>query len=310
MIGFKRAKRLGASLTVVGLMTLTLGMFAAQASATASTNLDLNTACNGAFTPGQLGSLGKTVTVDPDESVASTSRTITFTITYPTDDGRNGGRLLDCIMVGNDKQGLIASLEDTSDHTSGTFSGSYTVALTGTDPSADIHVDAGDMVCDVAFFTGNDGGNGKPSGQKTPSPVCTSVLFPTTTTTTEAPTTTTTEATTTTTEATTTTTEAPTTTTEAPTTTTEATTTTLPATTTTEATTTTLPATTTTPTVLGKQVTTTTLPTVVPVALNAPAAQPGQLPFTGSNPAIFIAIAGLLMLSGGGLLLAGRKSQA
>jgi LPXTG-motif cell wall-anchored protein len=64
--------------------------------------------------------------------------------------------------------------------------------------------------------------------------------------------------------------------------------------------------------VLGKQLTTTTMPAeIVPVALNqSPAVQPGTLPFTGSNPAIFIAIAGFLMLAGGGLLLASRKSQA
>ncbi|HEX3326422.1 MAG TPA: LPXTG cell wall anchor domain-containing protein [Actinomycetota bacterium] len=276
MNGFKKATQAGIAMMLVGLMTLLMGAFVAQAATTSSTNLDLNPSCNGAFTPGQLGSLSKTVSVDPDESVASTSRTITFTITYPTDNGRNGGRLLDCIMVGDTKHGLIASLEDTTDHTSGTFAGSYTVALTGTNPDADIHVDAGEMVCDVAFLTGNDGGNGQPSGQKTPSPVCTSVLFPETTTTTEA--------------STTTTTEAPTTTTEAPTTTTEATTTTAP------------------PVVLGKHITTTTTP--APVLLGKTANQPSTLPFTGSNPIGYIFIAGLLLVIGAGLLLIGRKKAS
>ncbi|MDP9225882.1 MAG: hypothetical protein M3P18_18985, partial [Actinomycetota bacterium] len=190
MIGFRKAHRAGVALTLVGLMTLGMGMLVAQASA-ATSSIPLNPACNGAFTPGQLGSLSKTITVDPEEGVASTLRTVTFTITYPVDSSRQGGSLYDCIMVGDTKVGLIASLEDTTDHTSGTFTGSYTVALTGTNPDAQIHVDAGEIVCDVAFFTGNDTANGKPSGEKTPSPVCTSVLFPTTTTTTTEATTTT-----------------------------------------------------------------------------------------------------------------------
>jgi hypothetical protein len=328
MNGFKRATQAGFALMLVGLMSLTMGVFVAQAATSASTDLDLNPSCNGAFTPGQLGSLIKTVSVDPDESIPSTLRTVSFTITYPTDDGRNGGRLLDCIMVGDTKEGLIASLEDTTDHASGTFSGSYTVALTGTNASADIHVEAGEKVCDVAFFTGNDGGNGKPSGQKTPSPICTSVLFPIVTTTseatttTEAPTTTseattTTEAPTTTSEATTTT-EAPTTTseatttTEAPTTTSEATTTTEAPTTTSEATTTTTIAATTTtegPIVLGKQITTTTIPGAGPTVLGKTVSHPGTLPFTGSSPISYILMAGLLLVTGAGLVLVGRTAR-
>jgi LPXTG-motif cell wall-anchored protein len=320
MIGFKRARRLGAGFTVIGLMTLTLGMFASQASAATST-IPLNTACNGAFTPGQLASLKKDITVveSPDGLF-----TVNFNITYPMDTSRNGGRLLDCIMIGNTKHGLIGSIEDTSDHSSGTFTGSYTVALTGTYADAQIHIDYGQQVCDVAFFTGNDTGNVHGAGQKTPAPLCTPVLFPptTTTSTTTMPTTTTSEATTTTVPETTTTvpetttTVPETTTTEATTTTQPETTTTVPETTTTEATTTTVPTTTTEattttapPIVLGKQLTTTTT-AVVPVALNQGPTQPGQLPFTGSNPAPLIAISGLLLLIGGGLLLAGRKSQA
>jgi LPXTG-motif cell wall-anchored protein len=321
MIGFKRARQIGAGLTVIGMMTLTMGMFAGQASAATST-IPLNTACNGAFTPGQLASLHKDITVveNPDGLF-----TVNFVITYPSDSSRNGGRLLDCIMVGNSKHGLIASLEDTSDHNSGTFTGSYTVALTGSYPAAQIHIDYGQQVCDVAFLTGNDTGNVQGAGQKTPAPICTPVLFPPTTTTTTTTIPTTTTAPTTTTEATTTTlpettttmpetttTVPETTTTEATTTTLPETTTTVPETTTTEATTTTLPETTTTapPIVLGKQLTTTTTMPAAPVLLGKTVTQPGQLPFTGSNPAVFIAVAGLLMLSGGGLLLAGRKSQA
>jgi LPXTG-motif cell wall-anchored protein len=321
MIGFKRARQIGAGLTVIGMMTLTMGMFVAQASAATST-IPLNTACNGAFTPGQLASLHKEITIveDPDGLF-----TVNFVITYPMDTSRNGGRLLDCIMVGNTKHGLIGSIEDTSNHNSGTFTGSYTVALSGSYPDAQIHIDYGQQVCDVAFFTGNDTGNVQGAGQKTPAPICTPVLFPPTTTTTTTTMPTTTTAPTTTTEATTTTlpettttmpetttTVPETTTTEATTTTLPETTTTVPETTTTEATTTTLPETTTTapPIVLGKQLTTTTTMPAAPVLLGKSVTQPGQLPFTGSNPAIFIAVAGLLMLSGGGLLLAGRKSQA
>jgi LPXTG-motif cell wall-anchored protein len=320
MIGFKRARRLGAGLTVIGLMTLTMGMFVTQASAATST-IPLNTACNGAFTPGQLASLSKHITIAEDPEGFFT---VNFVITYPNDTSRVGGRLLDCIMVGNTKKGLIASIEDTSDHNSGVFSGSYTVAVNGTFPDAQIHIDYGQTICDVAFLTGNDTGNVQGAGQKTPAPICTPVLFPPTTTTTTTTMPTTTTAPTTTTEATTTTvpettttvpetttTEATTTTMPETTTTVPETTTTMPETTTTEATTTTLPETTTTapPIVLGKQLTTTTtMP--APILLGKTVTQPGQLPFTGSNPAIFIAVAGLLMLSGGGLLLAGRKSQA
>jgi LPXTG-motif cell wall-anchored protein len=304
------------------MMTLTMGIFVTQASA-ATSSIPLNTACNGAFTPGQLASLKKAITVveNPEGLI-----TVSFVITYPQDTSRKGGRLLDCIMVGDTKKGLIASIEDTSDLSSGIFTGSYTVAVTGTFPEAQIHIDYGQTICDVAFLTGNDTGNVQGAGQKTPAPICTPVLFPATTTTTEAtttttaPTTTTTEATTTTTEPTTTTSEVTTTTLPEETTTTvpEETTTTIAETTTTlpEETTTTVPeATTTTVIVLGKQITTTTVPAApapAPIVLGKTITQPaaGSLPFTGSNPAGFIALAGLLMLAGGGLLLAGRKSQA
>jgi hypothetical protein len=329
MIGLKTARRIGAAFTAAGLMTLTMGMFVTQASA-ATSSIPLNPACNGAFTPGQLASLSKVITIveNPDGLF-----TVNFVITYPSDTSRNGGRLLDCIMIGDSKHGLIGSIEDTSDHLSGVFAGSYTVALSGSYPEAQIHIDYGQQVCDVAFLTGNDTGNVQGAGQKTPAPLCTPVLFPPTTTTT-MPTTTTTEATTTTMPETTTTmpettttmpettttmpettttmpettTTVPETTTTMPETTTTMpeTTTTVPETTTTEATTTTLPA-----KVLGKQITSTSMPAAQgPTVLGRTVTQPGQLPFTGSNPAVFIAIAGLLILFGGGLLLAGRNSQA
>jgi LPXTG-motif cell wall-anchored protein len=128
------------------------------------------------------------------------------------------------------------------------------------------------------------------------------------TTTTEAPTTTT-EAPTTTTEAPTTTTEAPTTTTEAPTTTTEA-----PTTTTEAPTTTTIAATTTTqpPVVLPTVITNPEGPgpqgpdaTVLPRRVTKPAAQ--TLPFTGGDPMPYVIAAGLLMTTGGGVLLSTRR---
>jgi hypothetical protein len=301
MIGLKTARRIGAAFTAAGLMTLTMGMFVTQASA-ATSSIPLNPACNGAFTPGQLASLSKVITIveNPDGLF-----TVNFVITYPSDTSRNGGRLLDCIMIGDSKHGLIGSIEDTSDHLSGVFAGSYTVALSGSYPEAQIHIDYGQQVCDVAFLTGNDTGNVQGAGQKTPAPLCTPVLFPPTTTTT-MPTTTTTEATTTTMPETTTTVPETTTTMPETTTTMPETTTTVPETTTTEATTTTLPA-----KVLGKQITSTSMPAAQgPTVLGRTVTQPGQLPFTGSNPAVFIAIAGLLILFGGGLLLAGRNSQA
>jgi LPXTG-motif cell wall-anchored protein len=114
--------------------------------------------------------------------------------------------------------------------------------------------------------------------------------------------TTTTEAPTTTTEAPTTTTEAPTTTTEAPTTTTEA-----PTTTTIAATTTTQPA-----VVLPTVITNPEGPgpqgpdsTVLPRRTTKPAAQ--TLPFTGGDPVPYVIAAGLLMTTGGGVLLSTRR---
>jgi LPXTG-motif cell wall-anchored protein len=124
-------------------------------------------ACHGAFTPGQLGGLAKSVVVDPPIGAPGSVKTITFTLTYDPDTARSGGSLYDCIFIG-DKHGLIASDEDLSNHTSGTFTDSYTVGLPGT--NAQIIVEAGVEVCDVAFFTGNDQTTGP--GQKTPNPVC------------------------------------------------------------------------------------------------------------------------------------------
>ena len=142
-------------------------------------------ACNGAYAPGQLGSLEKTLAVTLQGSV----QTVTFTIKYPPNTARGSGRLLDCISIGPDKSGLVASVEDMSDLTSGTFTGTYTVGRAGS--GADIIVQEGEVVCDVAFLTGNDTGGGSPSGQKTPAPVCTEPIVTPTTTTTMAATTTT-----------------------------------------------------------------------------------------------------------------------
>jgi LPXTG-motif cell wall-anchored protein len=60
--------------------------------------------------------------------------------------------------------------------------------------------------------------------------------------------------------------------------------------------------------VLGKHITTSTTP--APVLLGKTPNQPGALPFTGSNPIGYMLIAGLLLVTGGGLLLIGRKKAS
>jgi LPXTG-motif cell wall-anchored protein len=60
--------------------------------------------------------------------------------------------------------------------------------------------------------------------------------------------------------------------------------------------------------VLGKHITTTTTP--APVLLGKTANQPSTLPFTGSNPVGYILIAGLLLVTGAGLLLIGRRKAS
>ncbi len=180
---------------LIGGATLTAAAFLFAAAAVDAADPPLSKpfdpACNGAYAPGQLGSLEKTLAVTLQGSV----QTVTFTIKYPPNTARGSGRLLDCISIGPDKSGLVASVEDPSDLTSGTFSGTYTVGLAGS--GADIIVQEGEVVCDVGFLTGNDTG-GSPSGQKTPAPVCTQPIVTPTTTTTVAATTTTAAATTTT----------------------------------------------------------------------------------------------------------------
>ena len=268
-------------------VTATALLFAAGAVNAADPPLTVpfNPACNGAYTPGQLGGLEKTLAV----TVTGGVQTVTFTISYPPNTTRSGGRLLDCISIGPDKSGLIASVEDPSDLTSGTFTGTYTVGRA--DSGADIIVKEGEVVCDVAFLTGNDTGGGAPSGQKTSAPVCTPpIVTPTTTTTTIAPTTTTAAATTTTIAATTTT--------------AAATTTTSAATTTTAVSGVFPPAPSTTALAVFPPVPPTTDGAVFPPVL------PRVLPSTGSSSLPTMLLAFGLIAGGGAAILTARRRQA
>ena len=123
------------------LATVVLAGFPITASAAEPPfDADLNEACNGAFTPAQLGEISKVISV----AGVGALRTISFTITFPANTVRQGGRLLDCISINGGKEGLVESINAGPVLTSGMFSGSFTVGLAGS--GADIIIKEGDIV--------------------------------------------------------------------------------------------------------------------------------------------------------------------